>query len=299
MGLDRDSMRSFKIVLDAFARLSANTLTASLAGLRSPVRVNLGEAAQRPWSDIVENLAPFMCVVQIKLHPLDDQAMLFMPFELASALFELRMGAGGVAEIPPRSLTEIELQVLSPLFEATLSELENALSPIVAVKVEVLRTASGSGVIGLEKSRGTWLVADFSVKLTEDRSYQFSLCIPVSTLRSVAESMAESRARSRPEEVETQKALEHVLALPMSVAVQFAPVTLSAHDLAGIQIGDVIPLHHGTGRPMDLIVGEMPYLKVVPSAARHRLEVTVIDGAGSYRHTGALGPGSREQVQVG
>ncbi len=295
MGLDRDSMRSFKIVLDAFARLSGNTLTASLAGLRSPVRVNLDEAAQRPWNDVVETLPPFVSVVQVKMHPLDDQAILLIPFELAATLFELRMGAGDIAEIPPRSLTEIELRVLSPLFEAMLSELESAFSPLVAVKVEVLRSASGSGVIGLERSRGAWLVAEFSLKFAEEHSYQFRLCIPVSTLRSVAETMAATRARSRPEEAEVRKAHEHVLALPMSVAVQFAPVTLAARDLANIQIGDVIPLHHGTSRPMDLLVGEMPFVKVVPTAAQHRLQVTVIDGSGHYRHGNNLVHSSDEQ----
>ncbi len=295
MGLDRDSMRSLRIVLDAFARLSGNTLTASLAGLRSAVRVHLDEVSQKPWSDIVESLTPFMCVVQIEMHPLEGQAILLLPFEFAVVLFELRMGGAVASDIQPRSLTEIELKVLTPLFESMLSELESTFSPIISIKVEVVRTASGSGVIGLGNSPGTWLVADLDARLAEERSYQFSLCIPVSMMRSVVDAMAESQARSRPEEAEKAKVLANVLSLPMPIAVRFAPLMLSAADLADIQAGDVIPLHHDTTQPMELIVGDMPFLRVIPTTAQRRLAVTVIDDV-TTRNPGGL---SRLQARGG
>ena len=123
------------------------------------------------------------------------------------------------------------------------------------------------------------IVSTFELAVA-DRTSTATLMLPADLLLSTLRAGETLDSRSVEEVAEHNTALarlaEQVQEAPVQVSVRFRPLTIAAREIAGMGVGDVIPLRHAGDQPLDVVVGDVVLARAAIGSNGSRLACLVV-----------------------
>ena len=76
---------------------------------------------------------------------------------------------------------------------------------------------------------------------------------------------------------ENHERLEKLMHAAIDVSVRFGTVSLTSGDILDLQVGDVVPLHHHTTKPLTVLASGIACLNATPGRRGKRLACMIVD----------------------
>ena len=274
--LDRNRLRSLGLVLENFSRLASRRLSTDL---HLPAELVVTDTREVIWDELADREDPY-CMVLFGLSPLPGRAILHLPVELAMAIVDLRMGGDGGGGYPVRPLSDIDVELLTDVMSAALEQLATAFSHVAGVAFNGLQVESTAQLLQVVRPSDTCLAVRIEVRLGEDASFvrACNLGLPLTMLRPLMRALlhvGDGNARGAADGHDP--AGERLLEAPVEVVARFHPTALSSSEILGLQVGDVINLHHPCELPLEVAVEDVVYLSALPMERARRIACTVVE----------------------
>ncbi len=274
---DRNHLRTLQLVFETFARLAGSIFSTTL---RTAVRLKLNSLDQISWGDFSSSVQDPAYLSVFSMPPLPGPAVCLFPQSFSMTIVDMRLGGTGSKDYPNRPLTEIEIGLVSTLSTWVLDQLKEAFSPLTTIEIEITQHETNSQFLQLAPSNDMCLVARLEVNMNEARQFQIAVCIPFNTLRPLLDILTANASSKTNNKMRSAK--DSLLASKLSktsvrVSAVFNPVRLTSDEILHLQPGDVITLNHSQQKPLSLVVGGMPYLKVVPTKQGKKLACLIVE----------------------
>lgn len=274
--LDRNRLRSLGLVLENFSRLASRRLSVDL---HVPVELVVTDTREIVWEELAGAHDPY-CMVLFGLSPLPGRALLHLPTELAMAIVDLRMGGSGSGSYPARPLSDIDVELLTDVMGGALEQLAAAFGHLAAVSLGGMQVESTAQLLQVVRASDSCLAVQLEVRMGEDASLTrtCSLGLPLTMLRPLMRALLHmGEGHGRGSDAAHSAVGERLLDPLVDVAVRFQPKSLSSQDILGLQVGDVINLHHPCDLPLEVAVEDVVYLAALPMERARRIACKVVD----------------------
>jgi flagellar motor switch protein FliM len=272
--LSPDHRRALAVVHESFA----NRLTTVLATrLRTVARVAVTGTEQIAYGDFMSSTPDPACLAVISLLPLPGTGVLRIDLPLAMAICDRMLGGTGDGPHPERALSDIESHLLRGMLDSTMNELKAAFAPLLALDPVVVRQESRAQLVRGAAPGSTMITVVFEVVLGEQgETSSATLCLPLATLGPALESFSGTGSLAANTEAAALVA-STLMDAAVGVSVRFRPITLTSHEILGLEIGDVVPLRHLATEPLTVVAEGVPVTAGVPGRRGRRLACLIVD----------------------
>lgn len=255
--ISRDDLRQLVAYCEQFGRRASVSLSSDLSALATVAPPDsLRQCTYEEFSMELENPAH---VIVLSLRPVGVSMILYLPARVALCLVERKMGGPGAPEQPKRSLTDIEVGVVSEIVGMLTRDFSSAISPLIQITASTTRTESNPQLVQAVPATDVVTVLRFGLKIGP-LTDEFTLCIPAAFWQ---EAFKGRPTEDSPQLSEHQRrarlTLERrILDTPADVRLRFPAVFVGVADVAGLTVGDELPLNAQEGDELVVDVGGIP-----------------------------------------
>lgn len=276
MTLAREHGRALEMAYETYARQWSTQLTSRL---RVMAQVTLESVEMRSYDEFVQTLPAMTTMVLCSTDQGRSTALLHMPMDTTMVWIDHLLGGPGLPTAEERELTEIEWHLLRDLLQHSLRDLTYAFASIGEVDVAVRTVQYNPQFVQATAASEPVIIASFALNVA-NRESTAQLMVPASVLLTALEAGEATDGRSAETVREHQIALgrlaDQVQEVPVGVSVRFAPRVLAARDVAGLEVGDVVALHHRADRPLDVVVDDVVLARAALGTQGSRLACLVV-----------------------
>lgn len=249
--LERVHLHTISVVLETFARLGSAPLSTLL---RQPCSLTLESLEQVTWSDLVGTFEDDLHFVLFSMPPLPGRSLAALPARDALAIVDLRLAGNGEDDYPERALTEIEQELLGPVFDGLLGELAKALVRLQATTPVVERQEPSIQFVSVASANEACLSARFLLAIGNRPVSHLSLCLPLQTVRGVVEAMHQGPGSTHDDAPDAVAAAvrSRLDEVPIDLVLQFPSFDTTPETLLSLAVGDELHLGLPTDRPLEL-----------------------------------------------
>jgi flagellar motor switch protein FliM len=258
--VSKEQMRTFQAVHEGFSR----EFGADLSGLvRAIVEVKLISVDQLTYSEFVFSLENPTCFNLLKADPLDGHIILDLNPSIIFPIIDRLLGGGRTPaqNVPRRPLTEIELRLVSRITDLAIKALSNAWASVCELKLRVTQVESNPQLVQIVPPNEVIVLVSFELSMGEMRGIM-NLCIPFNTIEPLTGKLS---ANTWSTYTQKQPDRRQVLNLETSVSnagvemvVYLAASRLTAGELLGLAVGDVIKTENDCQLPLEVCVEGRP-----------------------------------------
>lgn len=259
--VSKEQMRAFHALHEGFSR----EFGAALSGmLRTIIEVKLISVDQLTYSEFVFSLENPTCFNLLWSEGLDGNIILDLNPSIIFPIFDRLLGGGKEhrTSFPSRSLTEIELRLVTRITDLLIRGLEAAWKNLCPLGLRVTQVESNPQLVQIVPPNEVIVLISFEIGMGEMRGIM-NLCIPFNTIEPLAGKLSSdtwSTYSKRAADPRQKLNLETgVSRAQVSLVAQLADTKLTTAEFRGLSIGDVImteqPVEAGLsilieGRPM-------------------------------------------------
>jgi len=274
--LSREHSRMLQLALDDFCRQATTVFTSSL---RTVCTVSVTSIEQRTYAEYIDSLDNLTYLTSFSAEPLFNRGVLEIPLVAVMTCVDHMLGGPGRDDQPERPLTEIEAGVASGMIERLLGEMRYSMASIVAFEPEVRGVEYSPQFAQVAGASDVMVAVSLELRIGE-RNFRMTLCMPFSSLlphlvRAAAPSPVSERERAQRAQAAAELA-DQFQRVPVEVAVSLRPTSLSPADLAALQPGDAIRLHHPASAPLEVVVGGTCFAHATPGTSGYRLAALIV-----------------------
>jgi flagellar motor switch protein FliM len=280
--LDRIPKSQVRIVHALYETFIRNIAT-SLAGfLRTYVSPTLVSLEQISYGEFLESLETPTCLAYVGLRPFDGTMLVGLSRSLVFGSVDLLLGGDGQGfAVPSRKLTDIEKNLIQNMLRVYLADFRDAWASVAEIQFDVQSLADDQH--GLRVLTATEAVVSVSIEIKIGQTTSMiNMAIPsifIKRLRDRFERLhSVQRAASRREDQGWMAAL--VQQVGLDVEVRLGGGTVSAQDVADLEVGDILMLDHASDRPVEAYLNDRLMFVGAPGAADDRMHYTVTARAG-------------------
>jgi len=274
--LQRDHARQLEIVSQRFARMWGTQLTARL---RTNCSVTFEALALMTYEEYVASLPQPTGMVLCHMEPNRQTALVQMPVSAMLVWVDYLFGGTGRGdEREGRELTDIEFTVVRDLLQLALDDLHYAFNPVLTATLTVRSVQYSPQFVQAAGAGDAVVVASFTLHAGE-RSEPATLMLPADTVfQAMRDAVGEARGEAEREALAAVRAeLEAaVAAVPVEVAVRFAPLMVHPREVVHLGVGDVLPLVHPTSHPLAVVVDGIELAHATAGSQGSRLVCQVV-----------------------
>ncbi|HEY2826247.1 MAG TPA: FliM/FliN family flagellar motor switch protein [Pirellulales bacterium] len=269
--LGDERIQDFQLV---YERISQNYAAALSALLRSTAEVKLASIQQAKYGEFVSGLRAPTCVNVLKIDPLAAQWILEINPSILFPIIDRLLG-GGREPAPPvrRPLTEIELRLAARITGLFLEENRRAWADQIDLRISIDRVESyPARVHDLSADDNTVLIS-FEITLNQSHG-TMNLCMPLKSTEGLGPKLFSDGSLEfgrNGTDSKDQTSL-HDGALPM--VAQMAASKISAADLVGLRVGDMITTEQ---------LANAPIVVSVDGTAKYHAQLGALDGRKAIR----------------
>jgi len=261
----KDQMRALQTLHEGFGRNFGAALSALL---RSIVEVKLTSVDQLTYSEFVFSLENPTCFNLLKAEPLEGNLILDINPSILYPIIDRLLGGGREAgPMARRPLTEIELRLVARITGLFLDELRRAWENIVALDLGVVRVESNPQLIQIVPPNEVVVLISFELTLGDVRG-MMNLCIPFNAIERISGNLSSNswvsygRRESTPETIALiGQGLKGSL---VEVVVRLAETKITASDLIGLRVNDIITTEKDIHSPLVVTVEGVPKFHCSP-----------------------------------
>jgi len=272
----KEQMRSLQSMHEGFGR----NFAASLSGLlRSIVEVKLTSVDQLTYSEFVFSLENPTCYNLLSVEPLEGNFILeFNPSILYPIIDRLLGGGKESGPVARRPLTEIELRLVSRITDLFRTELKKAWAGVVEIEPLVDRVESNPQLVQVVPPNEVVVLISYEITLGDVRG-MMNFCIPFNSIERVSNKLASNSwvtyGRSETNEETVRHLSERLKGSQVKLTVNLAQSTITASDLLGLRVGDIITTDHDVQAPLEVCVENIPKFAASPGAYKGHKAVQI------------------------
>ena len=276
--VSREQVRALQMAGETFARRLATLLT---SGLRAVSQVAVTDISQRSYDEYTGALPTPTVIAPLAIAPLPGTGTIQFELSAALAAIDHMLGGPGGAQ-PVRTLTDIEMSLLSGLLDQIVSVLRYALEPIVDVEPTIGPVEYNPQFVQAAGPAEAMIVIEFALTIGQERS-PLSISLPLTPMlpwldvQRPHDATADGTAARRT----AARVREHLAELPLDVCLQFDGLALSSARVLTLAVGDLVPLPHRVGAPLSVHAGGARIARAVAGKSGTRLAALVVEGPGA------------------
>lgn len=267
--------RGLDLVHDNFAEASSSSLT----GLMSlPVVVARREVTRQRFGDYAPGLPLPSMVYQVRLAADGPEILIQLGAGTILAMVERLFGGPVVSEVTERPLTMIERSVLRRVMEKLLLDLARSWARFRAFEPVITNVESHPELLRFVAETEPLSVTTFEMRLADTAGF-ITVAYPEAFLHSVFSVPDEPERAPEPDPAQSgsRDSLERRLAQTrVSLVVQLGSTRLRFRELAGLKVGDVIPLETTIEGLLPVQVGGISKFLGRPGQRGQRLAISIV-----------------------
>ncbi|MBX3414759.1 MAG: flagellar motor switch protein FliM [Pirellulales bacterium] len=273
----KDQMRALQTLYEGFGRNFGAQLSTLL---RSIVEVKLTSVDQLTYSEFVFSLENPTCFNLLKAEPLEGNLILDInPSILYPIIDRLLGGSKESAPLARRPLTEIELRLVSRITSLFLAEMRRAWENVLELTLSVVRVESNPQLVQIVPPNEVVVLISFELTLGELRG-MMNLCIPYNAIERISSRLTSNSWTAygrRTSNAESIKQLSQNLhGSLVNIVVQLAETHLTARELIGLRVGDVITTEKDIRSPIEVLVEGAAKFRAKPGSFKGHKAIEVL-----------------------
>ncbi len=272
----KEQMRALQTLHEGFGRNFGAALSALL---RSIVEVKLTSVDQLTYSEFVFSLENPTCFNLLEAHPLEGNLILDINPSILYPMIDRMLGGGREGgALARRPLTEIELRLVARITNLFLEELRHAWENVLDLRLSVVRVESNPQLVQIVPPNEVVVLISFELTIGEIRG-MMNLCIPYNAIERIGGKLsanswvAYGRRQATPESIE--QISRKVCTSLVELKVQLAHTHITAGDLVGLRVGDIITTRKDVQDTLPVFVEGIPKFRARPGAFRGHKAVLI------------------------
>lgn len=273
----KEQMRALQTMHEGFGR----NIAAGLSGmLRTMVEVKLISVDQLTYSELIFSLDNPTCFNLLKAEPLAGNLIVDLDPTILFPIIDRLLGGREAGGQIKRTLTEIELRLVSRITDLLLRELKIAWKNILELDLEVIRVESNPQLVQIVPPNEVVVLISFEVLMHEIRG-MINLCIPFNALEKISSKLTSNswitygQREVAPENVyQTTRNMRHA---SVEVCVELARTQITTGDLLELRVGDIITTEKDKRTLLQVNVEGTPKFLGFPRSVKGRKAILIED----------------------
>lgn len=279
MTLAREHARQLEMAFGVFARHWANQM---VARLRASVEITFDHVEMCTYEEYVNAMPTQTMLLLCNVEPGRRTAVLQFSLETMLVWIDLVLGGEGKDHaVETRELTDIEVQLTKELMRRTFQDLNYSFQSIVDLQAEFRGAQYAPQFMQLAEASAPVIVSHMHLKAGERELEPATLMLPgeaiVSAMKEADSSDHRSEEQVELERIQRGQLMTAMSKVPVEAGVRFRMSTVNARAVADLAVGDVLPLHHPSTRPLDVVVGNRVLAQAAPGTQGSRLAGMVVN----------------------
>jgi flagellar motor switch protein FliM len=238
----RGRLPTLEMVNERFARYFRTSL---FNMLRRTADISVSGVQMLKFSEFVHSLFVPTSLNITRVSPLRGKSLFVLDPKLVFSVVDSFFGGTGRfhTKIEGRDFTPTELRVVQMLLEIAYRDLRNSWQPVLEIEFEYLNSEVNPQFANIVSPSEVVVVTTFNIDL-ESGGGDFYICMPYSMLEPIRDLLDAGVQSDRGERDERwERAMrEEVMHASIEISSVFGEATLPLRALAGLQVGDIIPL---------------------------------------------------------
>jgi flagellar motor switch protein FliM len=258
--VSKEQMRAFQAMHDGFSREFGAVLSGML---RTIVEVKLSSVDQLTYGEFVFSLENMTCFNVMRAEGLDGHMILDLTPSIIFPIVDRLLGGGKSAKysIPSRPLTEIELRLIDRIIERAIDGLEKTWASVCELKLRVTQVESNPQLVQIVPPNEVIVLISFEITMGEIRGIM-NLCIPFNTIEPLMGNLSsDTWSAYTKRSVDPRQKLNLQTGVgkgKVKMVVGLAETRLTAREIMGLSVGDVIMTEKGREQPLDVYIEGRP-----------------------------------------
>jgi flagellar motor switch protein FliM len=273
--LAREQSRALELAFETFGRQWGTQLTAKT---RVRAQVVFESVSINTYDEYTRTLPPttVMLLIGLEASAASARGVLQFPAPAGLAWISRMLGGsestpdGTPADLPERGYTPIEQAIVRRLLDDTVDDLRYSFAAQLPGRVAFDGLQHNSQFAQAAAPTDLMIVATFRVSVAE-RSDVATMALPADAI------LPGLVAVHAPEEAAGDGIRSGIATVPVQLAVQLAPLPVTAGGVISLAVGDVIRLPHASHKPLDVVVDGVPIARASAGVSGSRRACVVID----------------------
>ncbi|CAM3077611.1 flagellar motor switch protein FliM [Filibacter tadaridae] len=273
----KDQIRSLTRIHENFARLLTTYFSAQL---RTYVQLNVASVDQIPFEEFIRSI-PNMTLINIfEVPPLEGNILMEVNPNIAYSMLDRLMG--GVGEIPGKvdNLTEIEMKIMTNLFERSFDNLREAWAGITDINPFLKEIEVNPQFLQMVSPNETVVVISFNIIIGES-SGMINICIPHVVLEPIVPSLSVrywmQTNKKEPTSNQSMQLEKRLKQTQLPIVAELGTGRMTVEDFLYLQKGDVLSLDRKVDDPLTIKIGDIPKFTAQPGQLKSRMAVQIIE----------------------
>lgn len=238
----RGRLPTLEMINERFARYFRTSL---FNMLRRTADISVSGVQMLKFSEFVHSLFVPTSLNIVKVNPLRGKSLFVLDPKLVFSVVDSFFGGSGRfhTKIEGRDFTPTELRVVQMLLDIAFNDMRNSWQPVLDINFEYVNSEVNPQFANIVSPSEVVVVTTFNVDL-ESGGGDFYVCMPHSMLEPIRDLLDAGVQSDRGERDERwERAMrEEVMRASVEISSVFGQATLPLRALAGLQVGDIIPL---------------------------------------------------------
>lgn len=238
----RGRLPTLEMINERFARHFRNSL---FGMLRRNADISVSGVQMLKFSEFVHSLFVPTSLNITRVTPLRGKSLFVLDPKLVFSVVDNFFGGSGRfhTKIEGRDFTPTELRVIQMLLGIAFDDLKTAWKPVLELEFEYVNSEVNPQFANIVSPSEVVVVTTFNVDL-ESGGGDFYICLPYSMLEPIRELLDTGMQSDRGERDERWELAmrEEVMGASVEISSILGEATLPLRALAGLQVGDIIPL---------------------------------------------------------
>lgn len=275
---DKEQFRipNFDIIIDAFCRQYATSLTNQLQRTFSITRVSL---ETYEFQKFMADKSQPGAIGILDLPPLKQGALIIYDPKLSFSLLEIMLGASSDIDTLEleRQLTTIELNILKTPISDACADIDKTFSQLIDIKTQIVKLENNPRLVSIVDPEGEVIVGTLNVKVGQ-YSGDIHLVFPFATLEPLRELLKELLTISSKNQSTWYDVIEEQIQdMPVTVTARSGTIRMSVEQVLGLQVGDTIDLDYDPNSPVQVMVEDSHKYYAIPGTHNGKKAISLTE----------------------
>ncbi len=275
--VSKEQLKGLQSLFEAFAREVSIVFPPFL---RTVVRVDLISIDQLTYDEFILSVARPTALAIVNMAPLDGNAVLELNPQMIFPIVDRVLGGRGEALSEIRELTEIENRILTRIVMMILDSLRRSWAQLIEFRLSIQNLESDPLIVQIVAGSEMVVLVGYEIHIGGIVG-NMNMCIPLVVLNPVLYQISQQAhymRRMSPEMAQlTRAALEHTMAkAEVPVDAVLGRAVLPLHEVAQLQVGDIIQLDTNPEEPISVEVGGIMRFEAKPGRRGEQSAVQLV-----------------------
>lgn len=263
--VSKEQLKGLQSLFEAFAREVSIVFPPFL---RTVVRVDLVSIDQLTYDEYILSVTRPTALAIVNMSPLEGDALLEMSPNMIFPIVDRVLGGKGQSLSDSRELTEIETRIANRIIMMILESLRRSWDQLIDFRLSVKTIESDPLIVQIVAGSEMVILVGYEIHIGAIAG-TMNMCIPLLVLEPVLEQISQQTHYTRKLAPNIAEAARNVLEqalnnVVVSVDAILGHTVLPLHEIARLQVGDVVQLSTSPLEHITVEVGGVPRFNVQP-----------------------------------